>query len=415
MAARSGGTQLGELVRAGESGETAERIHDFVWVSRDVSNSYLVTGDDANVVINAGMPASGPRHRAAFGAASENPISHILVTQAHFDHFGGLAGFADAGAKLVAHRNFPEVRAYWKRLGPFYTRRSNHLWKDVLPMGERPLNFQDQFDIRPDILANDGDTLTVGGRNFVIRATPGGETLDSIVVWMPDEKVVFTGNAFGPIFLNHPNLNTLRGDLPRNALRFVEAVQLVQSLGAELLVTGHGEPIRGRERIHADLQKLMDAVLYVHDRTVEGMNAGKDVHTLMREIAVPDELRIGKGHGKVAINVRSIWEQYSGFFHYESTTELYGVPRSAVAPDLVALAGGPEPLVSRARAYIDQEDPLEALHLLDIVRAAAPECKPAREAEIAALQQLLERGNGENFSETMWLKAKMAEASKVFQ
>lgn len=411
----SGGTLLGELVRAGEGQQAAEPVNDFIWMSKDVSNSYLVTGVGADVVINAGMPKGGARHRAAFAAASGNPIEYLVLTQGHFDHFGGLPAFAGSGAKVIAHADLPNVRAYWRRLGPFYTRRANQLWQNVLAMGERPLNFQDQFDVRPDILVTDGDAIEAGGRRFEFRAAPGGETFDSIVVWMPEEKIAFTGNLFGPIFLNHPNLNTLRGDLPRNALRFVEAVDMVASLGANLLITGHGEPIRGAERIRADLKRLRDAVLYVHDKTVEGMNAGRDVHSLMREIVVPDDMRIGEGHGMVSVNVRSIWEQYAGFFHYASTTELYGVPRESIAPDLVELAGGPAPLVDRARAHADRGEALAALHLIDIVRAAAPAYKPANEVEIRALEQILEEGKGENFSVTMWLKAQIARARKALE
>lgn len=413
MTGNSGGTLLGELVRAGEGQQAAVPINDFIWMSRDVSNSYLVLGDGEDVVINAGMPNVGTRHRDAYAAVSRNPIAALILTQGHFDHFGGLPAFANSGAKIVAHRALPDVRAYWKRLGPFYSRRSNQLWQNVLSLGQRPLNFHDQFDIRPDMFVDDGDTIEAGGHRFVVRAVPGGETLDSIVVWMPERQIAFTGNLFGPIFLHHPNLNTLRGDLPRDALHFVECVETVQSLDCEMLITGHGEPITGKDRIRADLERLKQAVLHVHDRTVEGMNAGKDVHTLMREIAVPDALRIGEGHGKIAINVRSIWEQYSGFFHYASTTELYGVPRDSVAADILDLAGGIDPIVDRARSYVETVEPLKAIHLLDIVRSTEPDHRAAATVEIAALHQLLEAGKGENFSETMWLKAQIARAERA--
>ena len=62
---------------------------------------------------------------------------------------------------------------------------------------------------------------------------------------------------------------------------------------------------------------------WVHDRTVDGMNAGTDVHTLMREVRLPEHLDVGEGYGTVAWNVRAIWENYAGWFHHRSTTELY--------------------------------------------------------------------------------------------
>ena len=40
---------------------------------------------------------------------------------------------------------------------------------------------------------------------------------------------------------------------------------------------------------------------WVHDRTVDGMNAGTDVHTLMREVRVPDHLDVGEGYGQTEV------------------------------------------------------------------------------------------------------------------
>ena len=99
----------------------------------------------------------------------------------------------------------------------------------------------------------------------------------------------------------------------------------------ELLVTGHFEPIAGADRINAELTRLRNAIQYIHDQTVAGMNAGKDVRTLMREITLPAEYEVGQGYGKVAWDVRAIWENYSGWFHHRSTTELYPVGFDAVS------------------------------------------------------------------------------------
>ena len=76
---------------------------------------------------------------------------------------------------------------------------------------------------------------------------------------------------------------------------------------------------------------MRDAMVWVHDRVVDGMEAGTDVTTLMREIVLPDRFDLGEGYGRTSWNVRAIWEKYAGWFHHRSTTELYAVPASAVA------------------------------------------------------------------------------------
>src|SRR5690606_18286095 len=101
-----------------------------------------------------------------------------------------------------------------------------------------------------------------------------------------------------------PFLNTLRGDKPRRVRTYLESLAKVRALGAEILITGHGDPIVGKDRIRTDLDKMEAAVRYVRDYTVEGMKAGKTVHELMRAFTFPDDIRIGDFHGKAVWAVK---------------------------------------------------------------------------------------------------------------
>ncbi len=166
----------------------------------------------------------------------------------------------------------------------------------------------------------------------------------------------------------------------------------------------HFEPVVGKERILADLIRTRDAVRYVHDATVEGMNDGKDVYTLMRETRLPKELELSEGHGKVSWTVRGIWEGYSGWFHFRDTTQLYDVPASSVHPEIVAMAGGPDAVAARARSRVEKGEPLQALHLAGMALAGDAGNRAALEARLLALELLLERSGGVNHSELMWLR-----------
>jgi alkyl sulfatase BDS1-like metallo-beta-lactamase superfamily hydrolase len=197
----------------------------------------------------------------------------------------------------------------------------------------------------------------------------------------------------------------MRGDRYRDALTAIASVERVRELGPELLVTGHFEPIAGADRIDSELTRLRNAIQYIHDQTVAGMNAGKDVRTLMREIVLPTECEVGEGYGKVAWDVRAVWENYSGWFHHRSTTELYPVAFDAVAADVVELAGA-EALVDRARAHLDAGRPLHAIHLAELI---AEEHRGARDVLRAAHEILL--AGSTNFWETAWLKQQIASNS----
>jgi len=228
-----------------------------------------------------------------------------------------------------------------------------------------------------------------------------------MIVWLPRDRLAIVGNLFGPLFGNHPNLNTLRGDRPRSAMEFVRSVRRLRDLRPVRILTGH-EVIEGDELIQAETARIADAVQWVHDRTVEGMNAGKDLRSLMRDILTPPDLTLTEEYGKLAWNVRAIWHEYTGWFDpARGTTELYGVPPSSVAGALADLAGGAERIAERAREFVQQGEPVEALHLLDIALAADAASLPARLVKRDALLLLDHQTGGRNLWERRWIASEI--------
>jgi alkyl sulfatase BDS1-like metallo-beta-lactamase superfamily hydrolase len=127
----------------------------------------------------------------------------------------------------------------------------------------------------------------------------------------------------------------------------------------------------------------------------------------MGTIDLPPDLAIAEGHGKVPWIVRAIWEEHLGWFRYESTTELYNVPPSAVSPDLVELAGGPDRVLERAHRHLAHGRPLHALHLAEAALAVDPANLGAMRAKLAATEHLLKQSGRENFSEVRWLEGEI--------
>lgn len=400
---------LASLVLAGEQQAEAVAITPFIFMAKDISNAYLVTTSDGDVLVNTGFPTSAERNKAIFATVRTGPLRYIVLTQSHPDHFGGVPVLKEPETKIVVERRFVETAAWYEKLRAHGEPRSRKLWGGTVNTGGR----LEVPTITPDIEVDREYAFEVGGRRFEALSTPGGETLDSLTVWMPKEKVAFTGNLFGPVFLSMPFLNTIRGDKPRLVVRYLKSLDRVRRLGAEILITGHGDPIVGADKIRADLDKMYDAVSYVNEATIAGMNAGKDVFTLMRELSLPENLKIGEFHGNVRWAVRAIWHEYSGWFLYDSTTSLYGVPRTSVDKDLAELAGGAQIIAGRAREKLNGGAPLEALHLLDVALGAEPANSEALVVKKDALQRLLTESGGANLSETMWLKSEIAAVDAI--
>jgi glyoxylase-like metal-dependent hydrolase (beta-lactamase superfamily II) len=396
---------------AGASAAETEQIFPGIWVSTGLTNSYLLTTGDGRVVINTGMGFEGPVHRAHFDAVDVSPIRYIVLTQGHYDHVGGTDALRDPDTQVVAQANWAQWRDANDRLAAYRAGNAAFAWADAITAGLTHIRERTGIDLpgqsapTPDVVVDDVLMLRVGGRHLDLIATPGGETTDSMVVWLPEERVCLCSNLFGPLFGHIPNLVTIRGDRYRDALTVIESIERVRQLRPDILITGHFGPITGAGRIDTELTRLRDAVQYLHDETVAGMNAGESVRTLMARITLPPQLAVGQGYGKASWDIRAIWENYSGWFHHQSTTELYAVGAEAVSSDVVELAGA-DALCDRAAQHLATGDTLHAIHLAELVEHVDPNHDGARTVLKAAHETLL--AGSTNFWETAWLHKQIA-------
>ncbi len=411
------GQQTRALDAFGDDLDHAVEIADGVFQARAIGNSHLIVTPAGNVVVDTGLPNESKRQKQLLEAADAGAVKYVILTHPHMDHIGGTDRWKADGAEVIAHREFPVTQRYLKDAAPFFLRRNRVFYPESVPDVDRMLTrmavemLYPTFE--PTLLIDEPYSFELGGERFEVIPTPGAEGTDAISLWLPERKILFTGDTLGPLFPMFPNLYTIRGEKIRFPLPYVETLDKMIALEPEMLVPSHFEPIRGAEQIQTDLRKIRDAVMYVHDATVEGMNDGKDVYTLMREIRLPPELDLSEGHGKVSWSVRAIWEGYAGWFHFSSTTELYDVPITEVAPDLVELAGGADALAKRARTHIEAGRPLHALHLTDLALEAEPGDDAALRGRLDALTILLERSGDENHSEVMWLQHEIAATEKA--
>jgi alkyl sulfatase BDS1-like metallo-beta-lactamase superfamily hydrolase len=392
------------LLRQGSDQKEALRIHESIYQAIGFGNTFMVTTPEGNVIIDTSMPFNGERHEKLLRAVSPAPVRYVILTHGHEDHAGNVARWKQPGTHVIAQKNFVEFLNYQKRLEGFFALRNAAQFALPRP---RPGTWTGNSGaaIPATILFNDKYEFTLGGVRFEIYHTPG-ETPDHLTVWIPQFKAAFTGDNYYESF---PNIYTLRGTEPRWPLEYIDSLNKVIALKPELLIPSHGSAVKGNAEITRRLTQYRDAIQYVHDETVKGMNAGKDVWTLMREVKLPKELDVGERYGKLTWSVRGIYEGYVGWFDLNPAT-MYETPAQSVYPDLVKLAGGIDPVLNRARQRMQEGKAVEALHLTAVALSADPRHRGTLETRLKALQVL--RDLCRNSNERGWLDYSIAEVQR---
>jgi len=387
--------------------DPAHRVGDVVFRSGGTTAAYLLLTDNGRVIVNTGMGFEAPHHKRVFDAIRPGPTHYVITTQGHVDHVGGVDLFKEPGTLYVAQANNATCQADDARIRSLRMRTAG-IWFDMLGTDARRIAEQNpgvpmrQSEPAPDVTFDERLRLDVDGLRIEMIAAVG-ETLDSAIVWLPEYRTALVSNLFGPLFPHFPNLNTIRGDRYRFVEPYLHSVRKVRALRPEVLVTGRHEPIVGAELIDASLERLHGAVDHVHQRALEGFNAGTDVWTLMEEIRLPSELRVGQGYGKVSWAVRTLWETYIGWFKFQSTTELYPDSSGAALAELVA-ATGVDTVLDRAAAALSRGDAPVAIRLGEAVAAVAPDDPALRTLMADAHRHLLDHGGDVSFWENGWLR-----------
>jgi alkyl sulfatase BDS1-like metallo-beta-lactamase superfamily hydrolase len=385
------------------------QINDAVYQASGFGNTFLVVTAEGNVVIDTSLVLSAAAHRQALRAIDDGPIRAIILTHAHSDHTGGVGLWKEEGTEVIAQRSHAEFQHYQARLAPLFGYRNLAQFSRLFGLRELPPFAPPDAPVENaagDILATiqfeHFYEFELGGLTFQMLHTPG-ETPDHLTVWIPEYKIAFPGDNY---YISFPNLYTLRGTEPRRALDYVRSLDTVLGWEPEILAPSHGNPIYGKEEVRRTVTEYRDAIQYVHDETVRGMNAGKDVHTLMNEVQLPPDFRLNEVYGNVPWSVRGIYEGYIGWFD-GNPSSMFSTPARSVYPALVEMAGGAAAVAQAAAELVEQGELQRALHMADVALAADAQNLAALRAKRDALERLLQ--SSVNLNEQGWLNAGIIE------
>jgi len=234
-----------------------------------------------------------------------------------------------------------------------------------------------------------------------------GETNDQLFVWLPERRVLLPGDN---VYKAFPNLYTIRGTLYRDVLEWARSVDAMRALRPEHLVPSHTRPVSGAAEIDEILTAYRDAIQFVHDQTIRGMNQGLTPDEIVERVELPPHLRqhpyLQELYGTVEWSVRSVYSGYLGWFDGDTATLSPASPEERAA-GMVELAGGEAGLLAATRTAVAEGRYAWAAELASALLRFDPNHDEAKRLKAQALRVLGHRSvspNGRNYYLTQALE-----------
>jgi linear primary-alkylsulfatase len=387
-----------------------EKVGDnlYVAIGFGISNCIMIEGQDGVIIVDTMTTMEEANEvLTEFRKITSKPVKAIIYTHSHPDHIFGAEVFAAGGKpEVYAHETTEyHVKRLFTEIGPIIGSRSQRMYGNLLPPGQvLNVGIGPFVGMKPDsklgyIMPTKtfADTLEVeeAGIKFKLIFAPG-ETEDQIMVWLPEQRTLISGDDYYWAF---PNLYTIRGTSFRNLKQWYQSVDKMRDLNPQYLVPCHTRPIIGAQKIQEILANYRDAIQYVHDQSIRGMNAGLTPDELAEYIKLPPHLAeapyLQPFYGKVSWSVRSMFTGNLGWFDGDSA-HLEPLTRKEQARLMARLAGGEKELLRNARELLEEKQYQAALQLTDHLIQLNPENQEAKDVRIKALTALAEKEQNPN-------------------
>ncbi|MFP5307875.1 MAG: MBL fold metallo-hydrolase, partial [Gammaproteobacteria bacterium] len=335
--------------------EVVDGVH--VAIGFGIANSILIEGDDGVIVVDTMETAESAREVLAdFRQITDKPIKAIVYTHSHPDHIGGAGVFAEGAGDIPVYAHRDLVRNMEKtsiELQPAITKRSLRMYgtkltdAEMVNVGIGP--FVDVHEgssvdiVRPNRVFDDALEDSVAGIRFRLEHAPG-ETDDQLFVWLPERRILLSGDN---VYKAFPNLYTIRGTSYRDPRAWAESIDRMRALRPAALVPSHTRPVVGEQEIAQVLTDYRDAIRYIHDQTLRLINQGRTPDEIAAELKLPPHLVrspwLQEFYGTPAWSARSIFAGNLGWYDGNPST-LNPLPPDDSARRMVEFAGGVDAL-----------------------------------------------------------------------
>ena len=407
------------------------KVMDGVYQLRgfDIANITLIEGKTGWIVVDALTSRESATAAMAFAEQhlGKKPVTGLVLTHAHADHFGGALGVlsredaAQRKVPIVAPAGFMEEATSENVLvGTAMGRRSVYQFGRDLP---RSAKGNVDTGLGKDVIYGSIGILTptwliyqakqsmqIDGVDFVFHNVPNAECPAELSFSIPSKKLYDGAENLSQTM---HNLLPRRGAKVRDALRWATYMEqaLEQTREAEVYIASHHWPIWGNANIQQFITMHRDVYKYTHDQTVRLMNAGYTPSEIADKVQLPKSLAdfmAVRGHyGDLRHNVKAVYQFYLGFFD-GNPAHLNPLAPADVGKRYVELAGGPDKALAAAQQAFDKGDFRWTAELLNHVVMADASNKAAKELLAKSYEQM-----GYSAESATWRNAYLSGAQEL--
>ncbi|MFV2000888.1 MAG: alkyl/aryl-sulfatase [Acidimicrobiia bacterium] len=374
-----------------------------IWQVRgfDLSNITFIEGDTGWVVFDTATAVETARaaHALINQELGERPVSAVVHSHSHIDHFGGVRGLVEeqdvrsGKVPIIAPEGFLEhAVSEMVYAGTAMVRRSFFQYGVLMPAS--PFGHVDQAIgknvaagtpslIPPTlIITEDIEEHVVDGIRMIFHSTPGTEAPAEMNTYFPELKAFWAAEN---ITATIHNIYTLRGALVRDALLWSKKIgEALYLFGqeADVMFASHSWPRWGTERIQEVLRAQRDTYAHLNNRVLHLANQGTTINEIHNQYELPPSLQsqwsARSYHGSEKHNSRAVINRYLGYWDGNPATLIPLSPRDS-APLFVEMMGGPEPILRKGHELYDEGRYLEAVEIVNKLVYAEPQNESAKQ------------------------------------